>query len=130
MVVPALRPETVPEVPTVATAVALLDHTPPGDASDNAMVVPAHNTLAPVMADVAVTVTVLVTVQPETVYEIAAVPAIMPDTMPAVPTVAMEVAPLVHVPPGVASDNTTVVPAHNVLAPVMGNVPQKASPKM
>ncbi len=33
VVVPAVAPVTVPEVPTVATAVLLLDHTPPGVAS-------------------------------------------------------------------------------------------------
>ena len=120
--VPALIPVTLPVVPTVATDGVLLVQMPPGVASDNVMIVPAHKALAPAMAAVAVTVTECVTVQPETVYEIVTAPALTPVTMPAEPTVATVVALLAHVPPGIASDRVEVAPTHKLLAPVMGAV--------
>jgi hypothetical protein len=59
------------------------------------------------------TVTIFVAEQPAAlVYDIAAVPADTPVTMPLVPTVAMPVAPLLHVPPGVASARVVVAPTH------------------
>jgi hypothetical protein len=122
--VPPLSPETMPALLTVPTTGVLLVHVPPGVASDNVIVAPAHMLPAPVMAAVkAVTVTTIVAgVQPETVYDIVVVPALMPVTVPVEPTVATDVVPLVHVPPGVTSDKVVPVPAHKLPAPVMGAV--------
>ena len=51
VVVPAMRPETMPElVPTVATDILLLIHVPP-PASLRAVVRPAHTLVVPVIAD-------------------------------------------------------------------------------
>jgi hypothetical protein len=50
MLVPAATPVTTPEVPTVATAVLLLLHVPPGVASVNEVVEPAQTDVVPVIA--------------------------------------------------------------------------------
>jgi hypothetical protein len=55
-----------PFVPTVATAVFVLDHVPPEVASVSVMVPAEHNADAPVIADAAFTVIVVDTVQPDT----------------------------------------------------------------
>ena len=44
----------------------------------------------------------------------------MPLTMPVVPTVAIVVAPLLHVPPIVASLNVVLLPSHIAAIPVIG----------
>jgi hypothetical protein len=49
VVVPELTPETIPDAPTVATAVLLLLHVPP-PASVSAVVEPTHTLAAPVIA--------------------------------------------------------------------------------
>ena len=58
-----------------------------------------------------------------------AVPALAPVTIPLVPTLAMEVALLLHVPPAVASLSVVVNPWHTVNVPVIdaGAVPLKFS---
>jgi hypothetical protein len=48
--VPAETPDTTPDVFTVATDVAPLDHTPPAVRFDNVIVDPTHTLDAPVMA--------------------------------------------------------------------------------
>lgn len=50
---------------------------------------------------------------------IAAVPADIPETSPAVPIVATVVGVLLHVPPEVASDSVAPAPAHAEDAPVI-----------
>jgi hypothetical protein len=51
-----------------------------------------------------------------------AVPAITPDTMPEPePIVATEVLLLLHMPPGVALDNVTVLPIQVTVGPVIGD---------
>ena len=47
--VPAVTPVTVPVLPTVATAVAVLLHAPPVAASVKPVVEPAHTVAVPVM---------------------------------------------------------------------------------
>ena len=49
----------------------------------------------------------------------AAVPAVLPDTNPLTETVAMPVAPLLHVPPVVKSPRGVVVPAQIFAVPVI-----------
>ena len=64
--VPAVPPITVPVAPTVAIPVELLLHVPPLVASSNAVVAPIHKLVVPVIvAGDALTVIILVTVQPE-----------------------------------------------------------------
>ena len=50
VVVPAVTPETTPEVDTVATAVLLEDQVPPVVAEANCVVNPEHTFVAPVIA--------------------------------------------------------------------------------
>ena len=66
MVVPVETPDTMPVVlPTVATDILLLAHTPPPTASPNALVPPRHTLGVPVMAvGAALTATVAVEIQP------------------------------------------------------------------
>ena len=42
----------------------------------------------------------------------------MPDTTPPALTVAMPVAPLIHVPPVIADDKVVVLPTHTLSVPV------------
>jgi len=123
--VPTDTPVTMPVEPTVAMAVEPLVHVPPPVTSLRVVVAPAHNVPVPVMGEGAgFTVTALVTKaeQPApfvTVYVMVAEPTATPVTTPEVLTVAMEVLPLVHVPPGVASNKEPVAPTHAVAVPVM-----------
>src|ERR1019366_9069008 len=91
--VPGAMPETTPVLPTVATAVLLLLHVPPGVASVSVVVLPAQTVAVPVTDDGnAFTVTVAEAVQPpDVVYVIDAVPGAMPETTPVLPTVATAV---------------------------------------
>ncbi len=62
---PSLTPVTIPVVdPTVATAVLLLLHVPPGVASAKAALVPTQTTLAPDIGCMALTVTTTLVLQP------------------------------------------------------------------
>jgi hypothetical protein len=66
VVTPGVRALTIPVLPTVATAVALLLQVPPPVASDSVVVAPAHTAAVPIIAaGVEITVTVVVAVQPE-----------------------------------------------------------------
>jgi hypothetical protein len=63
--VPGAMPDTIPEVPIVATVVILLLHVPP-PASARDVVVPAHKMVTPVIADGSgLTVTIDVTLHPD-----------------------------------------------------------------
>jgi hypothetical protein len=125
VVVPAATPPIVPvPAPMVAAAVVLLTHVPPPDASLSVAVAPAQTERAPLMAagnGLTVTAWVAYVVpQPFAMpYEINAVPALTPVTVPLVPTVAIPVAPLLHTPPGVASLSDVVAPAHTTGVPVI-----------
>ena len=66
--VPAAMPLTIPVLPTDAIPVELLDHVPPPVADDNEVVAPTHTESVPEMvAGSALTVTIAVRLQPETV---------------------------------------------------------------
>ena len=116
---PAETPVTVPDVPTVATAVLLLVHTPPPTPLVSIADEPTHtdDDTGEIAVGVVSTVTILVAEQPFTVYDIAAVPAVIPVTVPVLPTVATPVAPLLHVPPGVGSVSDAVAPTQILTVP-------------
>src|SRR5437868_1617090 len=99
--VPAAAPVTTPEIPTGATAVALLLHEPLGVASLSDVVLPSHTVVAPMIGERALTVTVTVAMQPVVVvYFITAVPVDIPDTTPVdPPTTATDRFRLLQVPP-------------------------------
>ena len=116
-----MRPETRPLVePMVATDVLELLQKPPVVASASAVVKPTHAEGVPVIADIGLTVTIIVAEQPPFAYEIVAVPPATPVTVPSVPTVAMPALLLPHTPPPAASVNAKVDPAHTGALPVIG----------
>ena len=111
---PTETPVTTPEALTVAIAVVPLLHVPPGVDSPNGAVLPTHTLTAVngvMAAGAAATVTGALTMQLPMEYDIVAVPAASPVTVP-LTTVATPGALLVHIPPPVASVNDIVVPAH------------------
>jgi hypothetical protein len=113
--VPAAIPVTRPPEDTVATRGALLLHMPPGVTSANDVVAPTQTDTGPagVMAAVpTVIVTVSTAKQDPTVYVIGAMPAVIPVTSPPDDIVAIAGAPLLQVPPVVASVSVMVAPAH------------------
>jgi hypothetical protein len=89
---------------------------PPGVASLSVIAEPSQTAPGPVIAaGNGSTVTTVVRAQPVAVivYVIAAVPVEIPETIPVdAPIVAIAVAPLSHVPPGVASERVVVCPVH------------------
>jgi len=125
--VPAETPVSTPEPePTVATAVVLLLHVPPGTALMSVILPPTH-TLMPGVPTVPMigpgngfTVTVVVTKQPDdSMYVMTEVPLETPVTMPVdEPTVAIDVLPLLHVPPPVPV-KIIVEPTHTLPGPVI-----------
>ena len=121
--VPAVTPVTMPVLPTIVAPVAPALHTPPETASVSVILLPTHTADGPLTAPTVaggLTVTIVVTVLPETVYEIVAVPDATPVTTPVEgPTVAMPVAPLFHVPPVLASERVVVAPTHTEAGPVI-----------
>lgn len=122
VVVPSEIPVTTPVVePTVPIAVLLLLHVPPGNELDSVVVDPKHAINIPVIAPgVGVTVTIAKELQPATVYNIDAVPGVIPVTTPVVGvTVATPVARLLQVPPPLELANVVVYPAQTDMGPVM-----------
>jgi hypothetical protein len=122
-VVPGVIPVTTPvNEPIVATAVVPLVHVPPPVLLVNVIVEPGHTVPGPTIGPAAdITLTVVVTRQPLTVYEIVAVPNVIPVTTPLViPIDAIVVGTLVQKPPGVALLNKVVAPIHKEGEPVMG----------
>jgi len=111
--------------PAVATEVAELDHVPPVVVLVHVWEEPLQIGVVPDMvwltgADmVAVFVPVLVQPPVVTVYEINAVPALIPVTNPVDPTVATPVAELLQVPPLVVVVQIAEVPAHMGVVPVI-----------
>jgi len=120
--VPALTPVTIPEVPTVAFVVLLLLHDPP-PASLRVVVAYWHTLgVPPIGEGSAITVTVVVMLQPEeTEYDIVAVPADTPQATPVPETVATDAEALCHVPPSVPSASDMQDPGHTRDGPVMGS---------
>ena len=97
-------------------------HAPPGVTHASAVVCPTHTVGVPVIDDgFAFTVTTAVDWQPPVVLTtMVAVPAATPVTIPLLPpTVAMPVARLLHVTPGVAQDSVVVCVTHTASIPVM-----------
>lgn len=120
--VPPDIPRAVPLLtPIVATAGLPLLHVPPVVPLLSVDVLPWQRLVVPVMALIGLTVIIDVAVQPAGVmYFINADPLEIPDTIPADDIVAIVVAPLLHVPPGVASLNVIVKPWQTDVGPVMG----------
>jgi len=111
---------------TVATAGELLVQVPPVVVLIHDCEAPMHIGVIPVivcvMGAVIATVLVAVLTQPPTVteYEITAVPAVTPVTMPVdASTVAMAGAVLVHVPPVVVHVHVWDDPIHTGVVPVI-----------
>ena len=125
VVVPAATPVTTPVPPiTVATDEVLLVQVPPALVLPRVVVKPAHTFMVPVMAaGNGLTVTAIVIWQPVVgnIYDIVAVPADIPVTIPLVkPITAAVVLLLVHVPPP-ASVNAVVRPTHTLFVPVIAD---------
>jgi hypothetical protein len=123
--VPADTPRTTP-VPatTVATDVLPLLQVPPLVILVRVVVEPEHIDADPRIADGdAFTVTVILALPPGSVYEIIAVPAVKPETIPVPdPTVATVLLLLLHTPPVVASASVADDPAQTKEVPVTGAI--------
>jgi hypothetical protein len=119
-VVPEAIPKTVPVAePIVAIEVLLLLHVPPVTASVKVDVAPAQTSVVPEIEVIGLTVITVVAIQfVGAVYVIIAVPPVTPFTVPDVPTVAMPVLLLLHVPPDVMSLKVVDVPAQTIVVPV------------
>jgi len=119
--VPATRPFTSPMDEIVATAGLLLTHDPPGVASNNEAVKPAHILSVPVIgAVVGFTVSVVVAVQPVgMVYVMVVVPDVLPVTSPPASIVATGGLLLAHVPPVSTSLSDDVAPIHTFRLPAI-----------
>ena len=109
--------------PIVATDGLLMLQLPPLSELVNSVVLPTHTFGIPPIADGSgFTVSLKLAMQPRAVvYFMVAIPAETPDTSPDEgSTVATEGAVLLHEPPGVASFNVVVLPAHIAPVPVIG----------
>ena len=114
-----------PLASTLAVAASLLAHVPPLTVLDSDVIELAQTVaVPPIVAGVAgngFTVTTCVIVllpQPLLiVYDIVAVPAITPDTLPLASTEAVVASLLAHEPPLTELDNTVNEPAHTVAVP-------------
>ena len=120
MAVPAANGVMKPDEFTMAFAVLLLLHTPPGVALLTISAPLTQIVDGPTMGDMGYTVTVrAVAAHANGVNEIMAVPAATEVTRPVIVTVATAGLLLLHVP--VAPDTNVVVPPLQILAtPVMG----------
>lgn len=108
---PAETPVASPDVLIVATPLLLLAQVPPPSALLSVVVLFTHTLSVPAITDGnALTVNEAVLRQPVlNVYEIVAMPGVIPVTTPEASTNAVPGAPLSHVPPGVLLDNTVIV---------------------
>ena len=110
----------------LATDVLLLAQVPPDAASVRVMVEPVHTEAGPEMVPAdgngPTVIDVVAMPVPQavmTTYDMVAVPAPTPVTMPVVPMVAMVVLLLRQLPPVVASASVVVAPWQTVVAPVI-----------
>jgi hypothetical protein len=117
-------PVTIPVLPTVAISVLLLVQLPPVVALARVVDAPMHNSELPTIVPMAMLSDTVTTIDPvaepqvsELLYEIRAVPAPVPVTMPEALTVATAVLLLVHVPPELLEVNVVVDPSHNSVVP-------------
>jgi hypothetical protein len=118
--VPCPTPVTVPPT-TVATEPLLLVQPPPGIPSLSSVVNPTHTWVVPVIgpgAGLTVKPNVLLHPVPNE-YEIIAVPALTPVTVP-VNTEATAALLVPHTPPEDPSDKKVVAPTHMLLVPLIG----------
>jgi hypothetical protein len=130
VVVPATSPVTIPvpvdaPEPTVATVVLLLVHKPPPVPLLSVVVTPLlHTVKVPVITPGnGLTVTTVVALQPvPKLYDIVALPATAPVTMPVEPIAAMAELLLLHVPPEGVPLKVVVAPEHTTLVPVTDGV--------
>ncbi len=119
MTMPADTPETSPAASTVAVPTELLLHVPPGVGFDRVVVLPIQILIGAegkIDAGLALTVTTVVVKQAPTEYDIVAVPADIPVTIPPA-TVAIVGFPLLHVPPLVVFVNVVMSPIHTTPVP-------------
>ena len=126
--VPGVMPVTMPPVVMVAL-VLLLPQAPPGTLLVSMISEPTHTFDGPVMVPVKVlelTATTWVALAvPQlftTVYSMVSSPAVMPVTMPVLPTVAVPLL-LLQVPPGVPSVSVMVAPTQTAAGPLMVPAP-------
>jgi hypothetical protein len=105
----------------VAIAGLLLVHIPPEIELLNITAEPLHKLPGPDIADGnKFIVKTLYTEQPVAkAYLIVSDPPETPDTIPVLPTMAMEGTLLLHVPPVAVSDNNVVVPTQAPMLPVI-----------
>lgn len=120
---PPTTPVTTPDVELiVAVPASLLLQVPPGVKLVTVPVAPTHTAdVPPIAPGLALTVTVLVTLQPVgNVYDICDVPAVNPFTMPsAEPMVAIAGLLLAHVPPAGVEPSVVAEPAQIDAVPVI-----------
>ena len=119
--IPAETPFTVPESDPTLTLDEVLLHTPPLIQSVTVVTPPIQTEGSARGHGAVVTVMIDEVKQPVGyVYVIAAVPPATPHTLPlAEPMVAIATAPLVHVPPVVASDSVRQEPMQTLAGPVI-----------
>lgn len=117
-------PETIPPA-TIATAVLLLLHVPPGIGSDNVTAAPAHSNDTPVMlpdegdGSTAMVLVAVATPQPLLkVYEMTALPAATGVTVPPL-TIATPILLLPQMPPAAGSVSAPGEPMQNVDGPLI-----------
>ncbi len=115
--VPDAMPDTRPVLPTVAIPILPLIQLPPVIALVRVVEDPMHNSELPTIVPISMLSDTVTTIDPvaepqisELLYEIKAVPAPVPVTMPEAFTVATEVLLLVHVPPELLEVNVVVDP--------------------
>jgi len=122
VVVPVDRPVRMPDVPIPAIEVLLLLQDPPEVASLKVMVLPRHTPDALRIADIGLTVIVVVAIHPVgSVYVILEVPADTVVTLPLPSIVATPVVLLAQVPPVVASERLLAAPIHIAVVPVIAD---------
>ena len=92
------------------------------EADEKVVALPWHTVVVPVVGNRALTLTVVVAVQPRVVrYCMTDVPADTPVTKPVTGSiVATDVLLLLHVPPGMALLRAVVLLTHTVTMPVIG----------
>jgi hypothetical protein len=122
-VTPPVTPVTMPvDEPTPAMPEMLERHVPPPVISESVVVSPEQTIEAPVIAaGKGFIVTVVAVLQPVgSIYDMIAVPAETPVTMPEIlPTTAMPVDAELHRPPEVASVSVVVRPVQIAVVPAM-----------
>jgi hypothetical protein len=123
--IPGMMPVTKPPVVMVALPLLAL-HAPPGLALVRSINEPTHTENGPAIglmpeADTTVTACVATNV-PQllvTEYMIVSTPAVIPVTIPVLPTVAIEGLLLLHTPPVAVLESAIVLPTHRLDGPVM-----------